>query len=356
MQTQTPITYQLPLNYSGAFFPSRLEWLCQPAQIEYTLLLLYHLNSWKKARKHLLYADRQGLEEVQALVLGCATSQGLVKAAMYIDGRARFPGDLLLNGAAEKAAHNLLLHLKGLRDPDIWPPFYPDGDRVYKRFIRPLYKRITGQDFKLVADAAEALDVTQISQYIQDKLNKMLARAHATRQPIPTRRLATLCIEPTNLLPIGDNRVYFVDGYEGWEELDRSDLRKLDPEGYSEIVFRYSSPTADFVFHLPFRRSASFLSFEQIQELQKTPGNSAPQGSYYGHFIDEAESMRRPVRAILQDLGVEIGSVCPHKLLEKEAFLAQASVREALWATQNQDDENWDEDPWNGVCLPPGLL
>lgn len=355
MQTQTTSVYQLPLDYSGAFFPSRLEWLCQPEQIEYTLLLLYHLNSWKKACKQLLYADRQGLQEIQALVLEYATRMGRVQATAYIDGTARFPGHLLLNSAAENAAKNLLLHLKGLRDPEIWPPFYPDGDRMYKHFIRPLYKRITGQDFKLVADAVEALDLGQLRQYIQDRLNNLLERAKATRQPLSPRRLAALCIEPTNLLPIRDNRLYFLDGYEGWDELAHSDLCKLDPEGYSEISFHYSSSTADFVFHLPFRRAISFLPFTQIQELQKTPGNSQPQGNYLDRIVTEKESIDRPVREILQDLGVDIASVCPHNLMEKEAFLSQASARKVLWSTSDQD-ENCDEDPWNGACLPPGLL
>jgi hypothetical protein len=136
--------YQLPLDYPGAIFPSRLEWLCQPEQIEWTLCQLYYLNSWKQASQQILYADRQGLHEVQALVLEQAAKMGMMQAAMYVDSTRRFPGELLLDSVAENAARGVLIHMRGLRDPDIWPPFCPDGDRVYQQSIRPLYKRITG--------------------------------------------------------------------------------------------------------------------------------------------------------------------------------------------------------------------
>jgi hypothetical protein len=49
----------------GGVPPSRLAWLCQPAQIERTLHLLFSLNHWAKAREQLLYADRQGLYKVK---------------------------------------------------------------------------------------------------------------------------------------------------------------------------------------------------------------------------------------------------------------------------------------------------
>src|SRR5258708_32257429 len=72
--------YQLPLDYPSAIFPSRLEWLCQPEQIEWTLCQLYYLNSWKHASQQILYADRQGLHEVQALVLEQAAKMGMMQA------------------------------------------------------------------------------------------------------------------------------------------------------------------------------------------------------------------------------------------------------------------------------------
>src|SRR5690242_7770351 len=53
----------------GGIIPSRLDWLCQPEQIERTLHLLFRLNHWAKAREHLWYDDRQGLYKVKAVVL-----------------------------------------------------------------------------------------------------------------------------------------------------------------------------------------------------------------------------------------------------------------------------------------------
>lgn len=348
--------YQLPLDYPGAIFPSRLEWLCQPEQIERTLCLLYYLNSWKRASQQLLYADRQGLCETQALVLERAVRMGIMQASIYIDGTRHFPGELLLGNVAETVTRQIGVHMKGLRDPDIWPPFCPDGDRVYQEYIRPLYKRITGQDFKLVADAANALEPAQIRDYVEEKLQKLVTRAKATRQPLPVRRLAALCIAPVDLLPIRDNRVYFLDSYETWGDLDISDQRKLDPEGYSEIALRYGNANTEFVFHLPLRWAETFAPIERLRELQRTPGISHEHGIYRGTPIDEVESLKHPVREILQDLGVDIASVCPHKLLEKESYLTQPAIRDILWPTRGCDPAEWEDDPWNGICLPPGLV
>ena len=347
--------YQPPLEYSNAIFPSRLEWLCQPEQIEQTLHLLYALNAWKKANQQLLYVDRLGLSEAQALVLEQATKMNMVQPVLYIDGTQRFPGELLLDSVAENAARGVIIHLKGLRDPDIWPPFWPDGDRVYQQFIRPLYRRITGKDFKFVADAADVLEVVQIREYIQGRLQKLIERAKLTRQPLPLRRLAALCIAPIDLLHIRDNRLYFLDGYDTWNDLDISDQRRLDPEGYSEIAFQYSSSSAEFVFHLPFRWAETFMPGERLREIQATPGTSQEQGIMQGCPIEEEESLKRPAREILQDLGIDIATLCPHKLLDKETYLAQPAIRDILWPTRGYDAEAWEDDPWDGTCLPPHL-
>lgn len=347
---------QLPLDYPGAIFPSRLEWLCQPEQIEQTLCLLYYLNFWKKANQRLLYADRQGLREAQALVLEQATKMGRIRAALYLDGTRRFPGELLLESAAANAARGVLIHLKGLRDPEIWPPFAPDGDRVYQRFIRPFYRRLTGKDCKLVADVEETLELAQVHDYIQEHLRRLVTRAQLTRRPLSIRRLAALCVAPIDLLHIRDNRLYFLDSYDSWDELDISDQRKLDPEGYSEIAFQYRSPTAEYVFHLPFRWAETFLPPELVRELQKMPGISQEHGIFQGKRIDEEESEKHAPKEILQDLGVDIASLCPHKLLDKESYLAKPAIRDILWPTSEDDHEEWDDDPWDGICLPANLL
>lgn len=345
---------QLPLEYPAAIFPSRLEWLCQPEQIEHTLRLLYELNAWKQAREHLLYADRQGLREVQARVLEQAASVGMVQPTTYLDGTRRFPGDLLLESVAGNAARGVSIHLNGLRDPDIWPPFWPDGDRIYQQHIRPFYRRITGRDFPLVARAADALEVGQVRAYIQEQLEKLIARARQTRRPLSTRRLAALCIAPVDLLPIRDNRIYFLDSYESWDELDESDQRKLDPEGYSQVAFAYQSASAAFVFPVSLRRAETFVSAERIRELQKWPGRRQEQGIIEGVPLHDEDSLAHPPKDMLQELDVEIARVCPHELGDKASYLARPTMRDLLWPTVEQDSQTWANDPWDGLCLPPG--
>lgn len=347
---------QLSLEMYEPIFSTRLDWLCQPDQVEDTLRLLYALQGWKQARQQLLYADRQGLQEVQALVLARATLLGTVQAVTYLDGTRRFPGELLLESAAEEAARGVLVHLQGLCDPDIWPPFCPDGDTIYIHWIRPLLRHITGQDFKLVAETKGVLSQSQLRDYIQAHLHRLVERTRRTRKPLPLRSLANLCIAPVDLLRIRDNRASFLDGYDTWGDLDESDLRKLDPEGYSEVAFQYSSPTAKYVFHLPFWRAAEFVPAERLRELQRAPGTSQPYGICQGKVLDEKEDLVRPAREILQDLGVDIAEVCPHKLLAKESYLAQPGIRELLWPRCGHDPEDWDDDPWNGLCLPANLI
>lgn len=348
--------HQLPLEYPAAIFPSRLEWLCQPEQIEHTLRLLYELNAWKRQKEQLLYADRQGLQEVQARVLEQATRAGMIQPTVYLDGTRRFPGELLLESVAENAARGVSIHLSSLRDPDIWPPFYPDGDRIYQRYIRPLYRRITGQDFPLVAQAAGVLEGGQLRAYIQEHLEKLVARARQTCQPLSTRRLAALCIAPIDLLPVRGNRIYFLDSYESWDELDESDRRKLDPEGHSQVAFAYRSAGAEFVFHLPLRRAETFVPAEHIRELRRRPGASQELGIVGGVALEDERSLKHPAREILQDLGVDIACLCPHELLDKESYLTRPAIRDLLWPTRGDDDEGWDDDPWDGVCLPRNLI
>jgi hypothetical protein len=353
MQTQPSNASQLPLEYPQALFPSRLAWLCQPEQIEHTLLLLFYLNGWKKANQQLLYADRQGLQAVQALVLEQAVKTGAMQAIGYMDGTDRFPGELLLESAASNAARGVLITVRDLCNPDIWPHFYPDGTETYKRFIRPLYRRISGKDCKLVADALGLLRFEQIRDHIEERLQRLVEQAKVTRRPLPLRRLACLCIAPIDLLHIRDNRLYFLDDYTTWDDLDVCDLRKLDPEGFSKVVFQYSSPTAEYLFHLPFDRAIQFMPAGCIYELERAPAAGQERGSAQGQPIDEAAGLEYPVKTILQDLGVDIAAVCPHKLLEKETYLAHPAIRDLLWPTRGLDQDGWDDDPWNGVCLPP---
>ena len=339
---------------SAAITPARLEWLCQPEQIEHTLCLLWKLHAWQRASDRLLYADRQGLADVQACVLEQATRAGRLHPVTYVDGRQRFPGELLLQTAAEDAARALLIHLHSLGDPDVWPPSLPKGDRLYQRYIRPLFRRITGHTYQRAAQAATALEVGQIQRYIQDRLDQLIERARATGQPLCTLRMAALCLAPIDLLPIRENRAYFLDSYESWDELDESDQRKLDPEGYSQVAFAYQSASAAFVFPVSLRRAETFVSAERIRELQKWPGRRQEQGIIEGVPLHDEDSLAHPPKDMLQELDVEIARVCPHELGDKASYLARPTMRDLLWPTVEQDSQTWANDPWDGLCLPPG--
>src|SRR5579885_2269212 len=114
-------SFMHPTNPSQLFaFPadalplSRLEWLCQPEQIEHTLALLFRLKSWSRASQRLLSDDRQGLHDMQALILAHAVQRGRIQATAYLDRSEQFPGELLLDSAADDAARGLLIHLNGL--------------------------------------------------------------------------------------------------------------------------------------------------------------------------------------------------------------------------------------------------
>jgi hypothetical protein len=50
---------------------------------------------------------------------------------------------------------------------------------------------------------------------------------------------------------------------------------------------------------------------------------------------------------------VEIPRVCPHGLEDKASYLAKPAIRDLLWPTRDTEGEGWDNDPWDGVCLPP---
>lgn len=332
--------------------PARLAWLCWPQQIEHTLALLFHLNAWKRASRQLLYADRQGLQEVQELVLEVAAKVGQIWAVAYFDASQQFPGELRLETAADDAARSVLIHLKNLGDPEIWPPFEPDGPTSYQQFICPLYQRITGQDFPRVADALPALEQEQIRAYIQKRLDALVTRAKATRQPILLRKLAELCLSPVDLLPIGENRVFFLDACDAWDDLEKSDLRKLDPEGESCVTFQYVSSTAEYVFHLPFRCAEQFVPAKQLRALPSPPEGEQERAMFQGKMIDEAESLTHTAKEILQDLGVEITRVCPHGLVDKQAMRAHPAVREMLWLTSEHGASAEVEDPWDGLVLP----
>ena len=106
--------------------PSRLAWLCQPARIERTLRLLFFLNHWAKARERLLYADRQGLYRVKAVLVQQAFAAGLVSPVSYIDGSSSFAREFSLDPAADIAAEVFIDRLAILIEDDEYLP--TDGE------------------------------------------------------------------------------------------------------------------------------------------------------------------------------------------------------------------------------------
>ncbi len=127
-----------------------------------------------------------------------------------------------------------------------------------------------------------------------------------------------------------------------WDDLDEGEARKLDPEGLSLIAFQYDSSKAHYIFHLPFRLAEGFLSEQIVQALRDRPSSSRECGVIYGRTISDEESLQYPIADILNELGVSIGAICPHKLISKEEYRNQsATYHSSYW---KDDDEDWEED------------
>jgi hypothetical protein len=298
----------------GGLSPSRLEWLCQSAQIERTLHLLFSLNHWAKAREQLLYADRQGLYRVKAAVVQQAVAAGLISPVAYIDGSAAFACDYSFDLAADMATEVLL-------------------DRLDMLFEE-------GEHLPAQAGEIETLDLDRIKAVLLDRLGVLVAQARSTRQPIAGRDLSALCIEPIDLLNIHWSRNR---PSPRWDELDEGEATQLDPEGLSLIAFEYDSSTAHYVFHLPLRVAERFLPEQLVRELRTRPRDSREYGVYFGRTITEAESQEHPVEEILRELGVDIAAVCPHELKDKREHVSQLASRYSYWTEDGEDDDE-DED------------
>jgi hypothetical protein len=331
----------------GGISPSRLEWLCQSAQIERTMYLLFSLNHWAKAREQLLYADRQGLYKVKAAVVQHAVAAELIRPIAYIDGSAAFAGDYSFDLAADMATEVFLDRLAMLFEEEEHLP--ADADEIDPTALG-LFARITGHELTSSADI-EMLDVERIKAFLLEHLEALVAEARSTRQPIPGSGLAALCIEPVDLLDIHWSRNR---PSPGWDELDESEVIQLDPEGLSLIAFEYESVTAHYVFHLPFRVAERFLPEQLVRELRTRPRDSREYGVFFGRTITEAESQEHPAVEILRELGADIAAVCPHKLIDKREHVSQLASRYPYWEGDEEDadeDEDWGDEDWE--VLPP---
>ncbi|HEU5380751.1 MAG TPA: hypothetical protein VFV38_35455 [Ktedonobacteraceae bacterium] len=114
----------------------------------------------------------------------------------------------------------------------------------------------------------------------------------------------------------------------------------LDPEGASEVALHYRSPTAEYVFHLPFRQAARFVPAKRLRAILRQPGRSWERGIVEGRGLREKEGLSRPTEAILRDLGVEIARICPHHLEDKQAYMARPAIRDLRWPSIGRDGED----------------
>ncbi len=346
-QTEEPREGSAP----GGIPSSRLEWLCQPAQIERTLHLLFSLNHWAKAREQLLYADRQGLYRVKAAVVQQAVAAGLIRPVAYIDGSAAFAGDYSFDLAADMATEVSLDGLAMLFEEDEHLSAHA-GE--IGSIALGLFAQITGHNLTSRADI-ETLDVEQVKAFLLERLEVLEAQARSTRRPISGSDLALLCIEPIDLLNIHWSRNR---PSPRWDELGEGEAIQLDPEGLSLIAFEYDSPTAHYVFHLPFRVAERFLPEQLVRELRTRPRDSRECGVFFGRTITEAESQEHSAEEILHELGVDIAAVCPHELKDKREHVSQLACRYSYWENDWEDggeggdeDEDWDDEDW--ARLPP---
>lgn len=316
----------------GGTSPSRLEWLCQPAQIERTLHLLFYLNHWAKAKEQLLYADRQGLYKVKAAVVQQAVMTGLISPIAYIDGSAAFARDFSFDFAADMATAAFLDRLAVLFEEN--ESFPEHADEIDSTALS-LFANITGYQPMSRADI-ETLDIERIKAFLRKRLEALIAQAKSTRQPISGNELAALCIEPIDLLDIHWSRNR---PSPCWDELDESEATRLDPERLSLIAFEYDSSTAHYVFHLPFRVAERFLPEQLARRLRDQPKESREDGVFFGRTITETESQEHPIEDILHALGVDIAGVCPHQLTEKREYISQPAGRYSFWEQDEEDGE-----------------
>jgi hypothetical protein len=191
----------------------------------------------------------------------------------------------------------------------------------------------------------EALDEQKVERSIAEYLEALENQARSTRQPIPRSELAALFIDPLDLFQKSRGRLWL-----SWDNLDESEVRKLDPEGTSLIAFQYDSPTAHYVFHLPFRVAEEFLSESHRRKLLESSGNSRECAVFYGRTITEAESQEHPIENILSELQVDVAAICPSRLIEKrERLLHLSPYWNSIEEDEDEDGEYWEDKWWDDL-------
>ncbi len=328
---------------------AHLEQLCHSAQIEDTMHLLYALNHWAKARERLFFADRQGLYAVKTAILSHAYTAGYIVAHAYIDGSEGFGAELAFDMAATIAAEGVVWRLEELSTD----PVREERDSS-DQLVCQFYTRMTGKT-EILSTEVEALDTQYVEAYIRARLEELEREARSTRQPIPCNKLMELCIAPSDLFCMQDRRFYDLGSWDSWDQLDASDLRKLDPEGLSLIALHYISLDSHYVFHQPMSLAKAFVSASHLAQLQCAPWKSRESGEYYGRAITEAESLQQPIAEILHTLGVDISATCPHQLSDKQEY----QLTQALYYTWDEeqsfddnDNDELDDEFWQALDTP----
>ncbi|GCE18792.1 hypothetical protein [Dictyobacter kobayashii] len=329
-ETASNPVYPPQANEIGNILPGRLIWLCYAQQIEQTLFQLNHLNHWAKASDRLYYDDRQGLYKIKALFLMQAYENGTILPGGYVDGSVVFHKNFAIETAASIAADFLLETLEEQQQDN--------SSTLYGNIAIQLFQRITSQPFSQQNKTLRLiLEQAQAEIAIQGYLKNLIAQALQSRQPIPYQQLEELLIFPGDILELAISRHRHINT---WNDLDKSDQRKLDPEGLSLISFHYESASAKYIFHLPFRTAQEFLPEELIAQLRSQVNTERKEyGSAYGRTITAEESINHPIEDILKILGVNIGNTCPRKLERK---------KEQVYSNYQWDNNNEDEDEDGG--------
>jgi hypothetical protein len=116
------------------------------------------------------------------------------------------------------------------------------------------------------------------------------------------------------------------------------------------IAFQYDSPTAHYVFHLPFRVAEEFLSESHRRKLLESSGTSRECAVFYGRTIIEAESQEHPIENILSELQVDVAAICPSRLIEKrERLLHLSPYWNSIEEDEDEDGEYWEDKWWDDL-------
>ena len=86
-----------------------------------------------------------------------------------------------------------------------------------------------------------------------------------------------------------------------------------------------------------------FMPEKLVHRLRNAPGTGREDGIFYGRAITDAESQQHPVEEILRELGVDIAAICPHKLMNKQEYVAQRPNRYPYWYNDEKGEYEKEE-------------